>query len=65
MSWIIYRYEYGIPLNQREFLIDTNGKIKLFPTYEKARIFLLQHDFEDEDIDECIYIEKYEKIKHK
>jgi len=54
---IIYRYQYGISLNPREYILNDDGTLKEFEDDNEAKCFLLCAGYELEDIDENVFIE--------
>ena len=47
----ISRYIYDNPLNRKEYLLDIFGGLKLFPSIEEAKKYLLDNGVKEEDID--------------
>lgn len=59
-KWAIARPREGISLNGREYVAE-NGKVKLYDSYELARIDLMFHGYNDADIErEGIDIVRYD-----
>ena len=53
----ISRFQEGITLNPKEYVLDNKGNVKKFKTYDKAKQFLLKHGIAEDSIDNGIYIE--------
>lgn len=48
---VIGRHINGIMLNPLEYVMDDNGDFMVFETEDKARDFLREHGFDDEDME--------------
>ena len=62
MAYVISRFQYGVTLNPREFILNTNNTLKKFGSYEKAKQFLLKAGYYEKDIDNSIYIDDEKEI---
>ena len=58
MAFIISRFQEGISLNPKEYVLDDNDELITFPTYEDAKQFLLDNSVPEDAIDNGIYIEE-------
>ena len=47
---IIGRHINGITLNPLEYVLDEDGELMVFETQDKAKDFLREHGFDDEDV---------------
>lgn len=53
----IGRHINGITLNPLEYVVDDNGELMVFETEDKAKDFLREHGFEDEDMEYLVFEE--------
>ena len=60
--YVISRFQEGVSLNPREFILDDKGNVKKFKTPEKAEEFLLNAGVEKEAINNGIYIDEEDEI---
>jgi len=54
----IYRHINDISLNGREYILDADDKLMLFPTHQEAMEYLEQNGITREDIGISVWIEK-------
>lgn len=52
---IIGRHINGITLNPLEYVLDDNGDLIVFETEDKAKSFLREHGFDDEDMEYLVF----------
>lgn len=57
MGKLIYRHPEGISLNGKEYILNDDNTLKTFDDENKAKCFLLCVGYEEEDIDEYVFIE--------
>jgi hypothetical protein len=62
MAYIISRFQEGISLNPREFILDKKNKLMKFSTPQKAEEFLLNAGVSKEAINESIFIDDEDEI---
>lgn len=62
MAKIISRFQYGVSLNSREYVLDDKGNLKKFNSDEDARAFLIKTGFKEEDINERVFIDDEEDL---
>lgn len=53
----IGRHINGITLNPLEYVVDDNGELMVFETEDKAKDFLREHGFGDEDMEYLVFEE--------
>jgi hypothetical protein len=58
--YIISRFQEGISLNPKEYVLEDNGSLKLFPSERATKQFLLDAGYEEEDIGESVFIDEME-----
>lgn len=54
---IIGRHINGIFLNPLEYVLDEHGELMVFETEDKAKSFLREHGFDDEDMEFLVFEE--------
>lgn len=54
---IIGRHINGITLNPLEYVLDEDGELMVFETEDKAKNFLREHGFDDEDMEYLVFEE--------
>jgi hypothetical protein len=62
MAYIISRFQEGISLNPREFVLDENDELMKFETYDEAKEFLLEAGIDESEIDNGVYIDEEEEV---
>ena len=60
--YVISRFQEGVSLNPREFILDKKGNLKKFKTAEKAEDFLLKAGVQKASINESIFIDDEEEL---
>jgi hypothetical protein len=63
-KFVIFRHEEGICLNPREYLLDApepEGEWMTFESRQEAKEFLLSSGFDEDQIDNGVYIESLEE----
>jgi hypothetical protein len=61
MAKVIYRFEEGISINAKKFLLDDEGEIMQFADDAFAIEFLKLNRIPEEDINESIFIVDYDE----
>ena len=54
---VIGRHINGIVLNPLEYVMNDNGDLVVFETEDKAKDFLREHGFDDEDMEYLVFEE--------
>ena len=62
MAYVISRFQEGISLNPREFILNELGNLKKFDTEEEAKHFLINAGVDEDDINESIFIDDENEI---
>ena len=62
MAFVISRFQEGISLNPREFILDKRGNLKTFDTPELAEDFLIKAGIAKEAINESIFIDDEDEL---
>jgi hypothetical protein len=62
MAYVISRFQEGISLNPREFVLDENDEVIKFDTEEQAEDFLIEAGIPEEAINESIFIDDEEEL---
>ena len=57
MAYVISRFQEGISLNPREFVLDERGNLMKFDTVELAKNFLIKAGIPITAINESIFID--------
>lgn len=57
MAYVISRFQEGISLNPREFILNELGNLKKFDTTQQAEDFLIEAGIPEEAINESIFID--------
>ena len=57
MAYVISRFQEGISLNPREFVLDENDEVIKFDTEEQAEDYLIGAGVSEEAINESIFID--------
>ena len=63
---IVGRHINGITLNPLEYVLNEDGSLMVFETEDKAKDFLREHGFDDEDMEYLVFEEidgKYDEEK--
>ena len=60
IKYCISRFINGISLNNKEYVLTNNGKLKTFNSYELAKNYLIKKGFKNEDIEENVFIDEIE-----
>lgn len=54
---VVGRHINGITLNPIEYVLDEHGELMVFATEDKAKDFLREHGFDDEDMEHLVFEE--------
>jgi hypothetical protein len=60
--YVISRFQHGISLNPREFILDDDGNVRKFESRETAVKFLLEAGVPEDSIDESIFIDEEQDV---
>lgn len=55
--YVISRFQHGVTLNPKEFILDEKNEVMKFESYDSAKQFLLEHDVPEDVIGDGIYID--------
>ena len=62
MAYVISRFQEGISLNPREFVLDEKDEVMKFDTEELAKDFLIEAGVQEEEINESIFIDDEDEV---
>jgi hypothetical protein len=62
MAFVISRFQEGISLNPREFILDDNNEVIKFDTEQQAKDFLIEAGVPEEAINESIFIDDEDEV---
>jgi hypothetical protein len=62
MAFVISRFQEGISLNPREFVLDEKDEVMKFDTEELAKDFLIEAGVQEEEINESIFIDDEDEV---